>query len=189
MMSPRKASGDKRGQPAKNKSAGKPGQSHEGGAVRRSVARLAAVQALYQMTLGGTGPEEVITQFLTGRPDWMGRDHPGMAKMDQGLFCDIVRGVARERVQLDSMIEEALSKGRTIDRLEVLLRFILEAGTWELLSRANIPARVILSEYIGIADAFFEGDQAGLVNAVLDHLAHGIRDVEMGSSPEIKDTP
>ncbi|MGH7058051.1 MAG: hypothetical protein ACREFZ_09260, partial [Acetobacteraceae bacterium] len=62
---------------SKGKLSVKSGRSSEGGAVRRSVARLAAVQALYQVTLGGAGPEEVITQFLTGRPDWMGRDHPG----------------------------------------------------------------------------------------------------------------
>lgn len=159
------------------------------GAVRRSVSRLAAVQGLYQIALGGAGPEDVITQFLTGRPDWMGRDHPGIAKMDQGLFCDIVRGVAQNRERIDSLIEAALSKGRTVDRLEVLLRLILEAGTWELTSRADIPARVVLSEYLGVADAFFEGDQPGLVNAVLDRLAHNLRDVEMGAVRPAKDAP
>lgn len=157
------------------------------GAVRRSVSRLAAVQALYQMILGGSGAEEVINQFLTGRPDWMGRDHPGIAKMDQGLFCDVVRGVAQDREKLDGLIEAALSKGRTVDRLEVLLRLILEAGTWELTSRPDVPARVVLSEYLGIADAFFEGDQPGLVNAVLDRLAHNLRDVEMDMRTAAKD--
>lgn len=157
------------------------------GAVRRSVSRLAAVQALYQMILGGSGAEEVINQFLTGRPDWMGRDHPGIAKMDQGLFCDVVRGVAQDREKLDGLIEAALSKGRTVDRLEVLLRLILEAGTWELTSRLDVPARVVLSEYLGIADAFFEGDQPGLVNAVLDRLAHNLRDVEMDMRTAAKD--
>jgi N utilization substance protein B len=150
------------------------------GVVRRSVARLAAVQALYQMTMGGAGAEEVIAQFLTGRPDWMGRDHPGIAKMDQGLFCDIVRGVIQDRGNLDSLIEASLSKERTVERLEVLLRLILEAGTWELTSRAEIPPRVVMSEYLGVADAFFEGDQPGLVNAVLDRLARNLRDGEMG---------
>jgi transcription antitermination protein NusB len=166
-----------------------PHQKANTGAVRRSVSRLAAVQGLYQIALGGAGPEDVITQFLTGRPDWMGRDHPGIAKMDQGLFCDIVRGVAQNREGIDSLIEAALSKGRTVDRLEVLLRLILEAGTWELTSRADVPARVVLSEYLGVADAFFEGDQPGLVNAVLDRLAHNLRDVEMGSAHPAKDAP
>src|ERR1700743_490815 len=101
------------------------GSKSGSGAVRRSVARLAAVQALYQMTMGGAGTEEVITQFLTGRPDWMGRDHPGIAKMDQGLFCDIVRGVIQDRGNIDSLIEASLSKERTVERLEVLLRLIL----------------------------------------------------------------
>lgn len=157
------------------------------GAVRRSVSRLAAVQALYQMILGGSGAEEVIDQFLTGRPDWMGRDHPGIAKMDQGLFCDVVRGVAHDREKLDGLIEAALSKGRTVERLEVLLRLILEAGTWELTARPDVPARVVLSEYLGIADAFFEGEQPGLVNAVLDRLAHNLRDVEMDARTVAKD--
>lgn len=188
MRSVRKRSADTPGETG-SKSSGKSGHSSESGAVRRSVARLAAVQALYQMTLGGAGPEEVITQFLAGRPDWMGRDHPGIAKMDQGLFCDLVRGVARERARLDSTIEGALSKGRTIDRLEILLRLILEAGTWELLVRADVPARVVLSEYLGVADAFFEDEQSGLVNAVLDRLAHIIRDAEMGTPPKLKDAP
>lgn len=158
------------------------------GAVRRSVARLAAVQALYQMTMAGAGIEEVITQFLTGRPDWMGRDHPGMAKMDQGLFCDIVRGVMHERANLDALIEGALSKGRTVDRLEVLLRLILEAGTWELTSRAKVPARVVVTEYLGVTDAFFEGDQPGLVNGILDRLARNIREGEMDAA-SAKDAP
>jgi N utilization substance protein B len=151
------------------------------GAVRRSVARLAAVQGLYQVELSDAGVEEVVRQFLSGRPDWMSHDHPGIAKMDQALFCDIVRGVVGDREKIDSMIEASLSKGRTVDRLEVLLRLILEAGTWELASRADVPARVIVSEYLGIADAFFEGDQPGLVNAVLDKLARNLRDVEMSA--------
>jgi transcription antitermination protein NusB len=158
------------------------------GAVRRSVSRLAAVQGLYQAALGGAGPEEVITQFLAGRADWMDHD-PGIAKMDQRLFCDIVRGVAADRERLDSLIEAALSKGRTVDRLEVLLRLILEAGTWELTSRADVPARVVLAEYLGIADAFFEGEQPGLVNAVLDRLAHKLRDAEMGAARPAKNAP
>jgi N utilization substance protein B len=166
-----------------------PQEKTNSGAVRRSVSRLAAVQGLYQVAVGGAGPEEVITQFLTGRPDWMGRDHPGIAKMDQGLFCDIVRGVARDREGIDTLIEGVLSKGRTVERLEVLLRLILEAGTWELTSRADVPARVVLSEYLGIADAFFEGDQPGLVNAVLDRLAHNLRDVEMGAARPAKNAP
>jgi transcription antitermination protein NusB len=151
------------------------------GAVRRSVARLAAVQGLYQVELSDALVEDVIRQFLAGRPDWMSHDHPGIAKMDQALFCDIVRGVAVDRAKIDAMIEAALSKGRTVDRLEVLLRLILEAGTWELASRGDVPARVIMSEYLGIADAFFEGDQPGLVNGVLDKLARNLRDVEMSA--------
>jgi transcription antitermination protein NusB len=158
------------------------------GAVRRSVARLAAIQALYQITMGGAAPEEVIGEFLTGRPDWMGRDHPGIAKMNQGLFCEIVRGVARERANLDTLIESALSKGRTVERLEVLLRLILEAGTWELTSRGDVPVRVVLAEYLGVTDAFFEGDQPGLVNGVLDRLARNLREGEMGAA-SAKDTP
>jgi N utilization substance protein B len=154
------------------------------GAVRRSVARLAAVQGLYQVELSDAGVEDVIRQFLSGRPDWMSQDHPGMAKMDQALFCDIVRGVAVDRAKIDAMVEAALLKGRTVGRLEVLLRLILEAGTWELASRADVPARVIVSEYLGIADAFFEGDQPGLVNAVLDKLARNLRDVEMNAGKD-----
>jgi N utilization substance protein B len=149
------------------------------GAVRRSVARLAAVQGLYQVALSAAGVEDVVRQFLSGRPDWMTSDHPGIAKMDQALFCDIVRGVAADREKIDAMIEASLSKGRTVDRLEVLLRLILEAGTWELASRPDVPARVIMAEYLGVADAFFEGDQPGLVNGVLDKLARNLRDVEM----------
>ncbi|MGE5539830.1 MAG: transcription antitermination factor NusB [Gemmatimonas sp.] len=152
-----------------------------GGAVRRSVARLAAVQGLYQVTLSAAGIEDVIRQFLSGRPDWMASDQPGIAKMDQALFCEIVRGVATDRDRIDAMIEASLSKGRSVERLEVLLRLILECGAWELASRADVPAKVIVSEYLGIADAFFEGDQPSLVNAVLDKLARNLRDVEMSA--------
>jgi transcription antitermination protein NusB len=142
---------------------------------RRSIARLAAVQALYQLELNpGLGAESVIGEFVHHR---LGREIDGdvYGEADEALFAEIVRGVTAERERLDETLAAALTDEWPLPRLDTILRLILEAGAYELVHRPDIPPRVSMSEYIAIADAFFGGKEPGLANGVLDRLARALR--------------
>ena len=153
--------------------------ARQGGASRRRVARLAAVQALYQLELNpGRGAEAVIREFVRER---LGREIDGelYGEADAELFADIVRGVTGDRERLDETISAALSEEWPLGRLDTILRLLLEAGAYELAHRPDIPPRVTMSEYVGIAYAFFTGKEPGLANGVLDRLARALRAAEL----------
>jgi transcription antitermination protein NusB len=148
-------------------------------ANRRGAARLAAVQALYQMDLAGTGLNEILTEFES---HWIGREVEGAQYLpaEAAFFRDIVSGVVREQRDLDPLIDEALSKGWPLKRIEAVLRAALRAGAYELIHRDDVPARVVLAEYADVAAAFVGRDETGMVNAVLDQLARRLRTAEFG---------
>lgn len=106
-------------------------------------------------------------------------DGDDYGEADQALFAEIVRGVARDRDRLDEVIAASLTEEWPLARLETILRLLLEAGAFEIVHRQDIPPRVTMSEYVGIAHAFFEGRQPGLANGVLDHLARTLRPAEI----------
>ncbi|HEX7969358.1 MAG TPA: transcription antitermination factor NusB [Stellaceae bacterium] len=151
------------------------------GLRRRSVARLAAVQALYQIDLGGASPEAVIAEFTRHR---LGREVDGdnYGEADPALFADIVKGVIERQADLDRMISSVLTPDWPLERLETVLRAVLRAGAYELLARGDVPARVVISEYLDIAHAFFAGKEPGLVNGVLDRIAHVLRPGDLEGS-------
>jgi transcription antitermination protein NusB len=143
-------------------------------ALNRSAARLAAVQALYQMDVAGKGVAEVFAEFES---HWIGREIEGDAYVpaETAFFRDIVAGVLADQRAIDAHVDAALAKDWPLRRVEAVLRAILRAGTYELRKRRDVPVRAIISEYVDIAAAFHERDEAGLVNAVLDTLAHDFR--------------
>jgi transcription antitermination protein NusB len=141
---------------------------------RRSVARLAAVQALYQIDLVGVSPANAIGEFLRHRLGTESEE-PGFAAADEAFFADLVEGTCARRAELDGLISAALTPDWPLERLEVTLRAILRAGAYELAARADVPARVVISEYLDIAHAFFSGKEPGLVNGVLDRIARTLR--------------
>ena len=155
------------------------GERQSSGGRRRSIARLGAIQALYQLALNpGLAAEIVVGEFRQHR---LGREIDGdvYGEADEALFCDIVRGVTRHRERLDETIAAALTEEWPLRRLETILRLILEAGAYELAHRPDIPPRVTLSEYIAIAHAFFDGKEPGLANGVLNRLARALRADEL----------
>lgn len=155
------------------------GERQSAGGRRRSIARLGAVQALYQLALNpGLGTEVVIGEFKHHR---LGREIDGdvYGEADETLFADIVRGVARHRERLDETIAASLSEEWPLRRLETILRLLLEAGAYELVHRPDVPPRVTLSEYVAIAHAFFDGKEPGLANGVLNRLARALRADEL----------
>jgi N utilization substance protein B len=143
-------------------------------ANQRGAARLAAVQALYQMDVGGTGVLEVVAEYETHR---LGQELEGETylKADASWFRSIVSGVVREQVRLDPLIGSALQDDWALSRLDSTVRAILRAGTFEILDRKDVPVPVIVTEYVEIAHAFFDEDEPKLVNAVLDRIAKQVR--------------
>ena len=143
-------------------------------ANRRGAARLAAVQALYQMDIAGTDLNDILAEFESHR---LGGEVDGDKYLpaEAAFFRDIVSGVVADQRTLDPAIDLALSKGWPLKRVEALLRAVLRAGCYELASKPDIPARVIVSEYVDVANAFVDRDETGMVNAVLDMLARNVR--------------
>ena len=148
-------------------------------ANRRGAARLAAVQALYQMDIAGTGVNDILTEFES---HWIGREVEGAQYLpaEAAFFRDIVSGVVREQRSLDPLVDRALAAGWPLKRIEAILRAVLRAGAYELGHRNDVPARVVVSEYVDVASAFVDKDETGMVNAVLDQIARQLRAAEFG---------
>jgi transcription antitermination protein NusB len=142
--------------------------------ANRGAARLAAVQALYQMDLAATPLHDILAEFES---HWLGREVEGDEYLpaEAAYFRDVVGGVVAEQRKLDPMIDAVLAKGWPLKRIETVLRAILRAGAYELNVKRDVPARVVISEYADIAHAFVEPDETGMVNAVLDQLARQLR--------------
>jgi N utilization substance protein B len=149
-------------------------------ANRRGAARLAAVQALYQMDLAGKGLNDILAEF---EGHWLGREVEGeqYLPVEAAFFRDLVSGVVAQQRRLDPMIDQVLSAGWPLKRVETILRAVLRAGAYELDQKRDIPARVVVSEYVDVANAFVDKDETGMVNAVLDQIARKLRAAEFGS--------
>lgn len=143
-------------------------------ANRRGAARLAAVQALYQMDIAGTGLNEILAQFES---HWIGQEVEGDQYLpaERAYFRELVQGVIDDQRKLDPLIDAVLQSGWPLKRIEAVLRAVMRAGAYELDRKRDVPARVVMSEYVGIADAFVDRDETGMVNAVLDQIARQLR--------------
>jgi len=149
-------------------------------AASRSAARLAAVQALYQMDMTGIDLNEVAAEFETHR---LGQEVEGeqYCQAEAQFFRDLVEGVVREQRRLDPMIDQQLAEGWRLTRVDSILRAILRSGAFELLLRDDVPARVVITEYVDIAHAFFGEDEPKVVNGILDRLGHKARPQEFAA--------
>ncbi|AOG12284.1 MAG: transcription antitermination factor NusB [Allorhizobium sp.] len=143
-------------------------------ANQRGAARLAAVQALYQMDIAGSGVLEVVAEYEAHR---LGQEVDGETylKADASWFRSIVAGVVRDQTKIDPMIRGALQDDWSLSRMDSTVRAILRSGTFELIERKDVPIAVIVTEYVEIAQAFFTEDEPKLVNAVLDRIAKQVR--------------
>ena len=140
----------------------------------RSAARLAAVQALYQLEMEGTPMAQLLHEFHEHRLGATIEDVT-YARAEVDFFNDVVKGVEARRDEIDAAIAAKLSEGWSIDRLDRPMRQIIRAGTYELLARNDLPAGVIINEYVDVADAFYAKREKGFVNGVLDAIASAIR--------------
>jgi transcription antitermination protein NusB len=147
------------------------------GPCQRSAARLAAVQALYEMEIAGKGLNETKSEFESF---WIGNEIEGMQfkQAEIAFFNDILSGVLAAQGPIDRLIDKTLASGWPLSRIDSVMRAILRAGAYELKTRADVPARVSIKEYVDVAGAFFGPEESGMVNAVLDALAHHYRAAE-----------
>lgn len=148
--------------------------TNEGRADARHSARLAAVQALYQMEMSGAGSLEVAEEFAAYR----------FAELpvapDVEFFKAIVDGVPGHQVEIDRAIAASLSQSWKLERVDSILRAILRAGVFELVARRDVPAKVVIDEYVAVAGAFFGGEEPGFINGTLDTIAKRKRAAEFG---------
>jgi N utilization substance protein B len=144
------------------------------GKRRRAAARLASVQALYQMDVAGKGVNEVLAEFET---HWIGREVEGVEyeQADIEFFRRIISGVLSEQVELDRAANNLLNEGWPLRRIEAVMRAVFRAAGYEFKKRKDIPARVVITEYVDVAAAFLAKEEVGMVNAVLDRLAREYR--------------
>jgi N utilization substance protein B len=158
-------------------------------ANKRGAARLAAVQALYQMDLTSAKLMEVVTEFENYR---LGKEVDADSgpdvyrESDPQWFRAILSGVLASQKKIDPIIQNTLPSDWPLSRVETLLRSILRAGVWELLAKKDVPAKVIINEYLDVTKAFFEEDEYKLVNGLLDRVARKHREelLELPSGPE-----
>jgi N utilization substance protein B len=143
----------------------------------RATSRLGAVQALYEMDIAGKPVSEVVAEFET---HWLGQTIEGdeYKPAELAFFRDVVSGVLTDQRPIDRAVDEQLAKGWPLTRIDSVMRAILRAGSYELMRRPDVPARVVIKEYVDVAGSFFDREEAGMINAVLDHLARKFRAAE-----------
>ena len=145
----------------------------------RHAARLAAVQALYQMDMAGTGHNEVIHEFTEFRFKSAEYASDADSRADATFFSEIVSGAVRRQRDIDPEVDQQLAQGWRLVRVDSTLRAILRSAMYELLDRPDVPVRVVINEYIEIARDFFGEDEPKVVNGILHNLAQRFRADEM----------
>jgi len=140
----------------------------------RSAARLAAVQALYQMDMEKTPLARLLDEFHQHR---LGKEieEDQYADAEVAFFDDVVKGVDARRDEIDLLISEKLAQGWSLARLDKTMVQILRCGTYELLARPDVPKAAAITEYVDVAHAFFEPREAKFVNGLLDAIAREVR--------------
>lgn len=139
-----------------------------------SAARLYAVQALFQMEAAGQSADRVSREFRDYRIDAEDRDGATSAA-DEGLFARILDDAVIWQSRIDQATDRGLVARWPIDRIDPVLRALFRAGGAELVG-ARTPPKVVISEYVRLAEAFFpDGKEAKFVNAVMDHVARELR--------------
>ncbi len=140
----------------------------------RSAARLAAVQALYQLEMEGTPLAKLLHEFHEHRLGATIEDET-YAEAEVAFFDDVVSGADARRAEIDALIAERLAQGWSLERLDRPMRAILRAGAYELVARPDVPAATVINEYLDVAHAFYDKREAGFVNGLLDAIAKGVR--------------
>lgn len=140
----------------------------------RTTAREAALQMLFAIDATGNDANDAIRDF------W--RELPGDAEGRE--YADaLVRGVRQDIEKLDERIRAASQNWR-LERMARIDRNALRLGTFELLTRTDVPRAVILDEAVELAKRFGGEESSKFVNGVLDRVADdlGRRDDDRGAA-------
>ena len=148
--------------------------------MARRAARLAAVQALYQMEMSSASIEDVIGEFQAGKLPRETEASYTDLEGDIDLFKVLVENAVNRQLTIDRTIAKRL-KNWKLERLDAVARAILRAGAVELEQRPDIPTAVVLNEYVEIANSFFEGPEPGFINATLEACAGDLRPAPQGA--------
>jgi N utilization substance protein B len=140
----------------------------------RSAARLAAVQALYQMEMEGTPLAPLLHEFHMHRLGATIEDDT-YADAEVEFFDDVVTGTDARRGEIDALIADRLAEGWSLERLDRPMRAILRAGAYELVARPDVPVATVITEYVDVAHAFYDKRETGFVNGLLDAIAKAAR--------------
>jgi len=154
------------------------GRRPKSGVKARSAARLAAVQALYQIEVTGRPAVGVIKEFVAHRLGVETDEGEKLHDADQDFFADLVRGASDRRAEIDTLITPALTADWPLDRLDSILRALVRIAVYEFLARVDVPAKVVINEYLDVAHAFFAGAEPAFANGVLNTLARRLRPAE-----------
>lgn len=141
----------------------------------RSAARLAAVQALYQMEVSGASTDDVIADFTAGKLPRETEASYTESEGDLDLFKLLVTKAVDRQATVDRAIARHLAKGWRLERIDAVARAILRAGAVELEQQPETPVAVVVDEFVEIAKSFFDGPEPGFVNATLDACAKDLR--------------
>jgi N utilization substance protein B len=148
--------------------------------MARRAARLAAVQALYQMEMSSATIEDVTAEFVSGKLPRETEASYTELEGDIELFKVLVENAVNRQSTVDRTIARHLKNWR-LERLDAVARAILRAGVVELEQRADIPTAVALDEYVEIAHSFFDGPEPGFINATLEACAGDLRPSQPGA--------
>ena len=146
----------------------------------RSATRLAPVQALYQIEISGHTSDQVAAEFLLYQKGAVGVDEQAR-EIDDQLFSEMLNKVQEDIEALDELVSNVLTKDWSMDRLGATMRALMRASCYELTNRMDVPARVVIKEYVDMARRFYDVEETGFVNAALDRLARSLRRSEMAS--------
>ena len=139
-------------------------------AEARALARLLAVQALYQMDLSGEDAHDVLSDV-----DWRrhidGPSDVDPIHADKDFLEKLVLGVVADQQEVDRLIADFLPEPWPLERLDSTLRAIFRAAGYELHAFDDVPPPVVISQYLDVAHAFFSGEEPSLLNGVLESMA------------------
>ena len=141
---------------------------HNALAAQRRKARHYGLQALYQWTLSGASPSDIVAEF---------RVDNDFRHTDGEYFSAVLKGVVDDVDGLESLFEPALD--RTLDELDPIERNLLRLGTFELRDRIDVPYKVVISEAVALAKKFGATDSHRYINGVLDKVARELRQIEL----------
>jgi transcription antitermination protein NusB len=135
------------------------------------------------MEMSGAGVTLTVKEYLDHR---LGEDSETgpLQNADEAFFRMVVEGVVAEQAMIDEAVRLRLAAGWRIDRIESIVRAAVRAATYELLRRPDVPVAVVIDEYVGIVNAFFDGQEGSFTNGLLDRIARETGGIDLRAKPE-----